>query len=204
MSVIIDVSPLAIDSIRLSFSCSVYDYSTIRMPDRRSNSTAIIDLTASSPPRPLTDALIDAINTAPPKELRSALKRTCESSKEAWKLVKKILLVRRTRVQHKIVKRKLDSEGTIGSTDEDQSGSGGEDEGGSESEDSQEKDVDRGTNGHCNGSLLSAVKRYRPRFATCENCNEDFDVTNNDEDACVWHPGRHIPASLTCRFKTLT
>jgi hypothetical protein len=28
-----------------------------------------------------------------------------------------------------------------------------------------------------------------PRFAECLNCKEEFDVTNNDQRMCGWHPG---------------
>jgi hypothetical protein len=33
-------------------------------------------------------------------------------------------------------------------------------------------------------------KRLRPRFATCEHCSEEFDVTENEDDACMWHDGK--------------
>lgn len=29
-----------------------------------------------------------------------------------------------------------------------------------------------------------------PRFAQCENCKEEFDVTENDKGDCVWHAGK--------------
>ncbi|CAL8583818.1 hypothetical protein XPA_009435 [Xanthoria parietina] len=31
-------------------------------------------------------------------------------------------------------------------------------------------------------------KRLRPRYATCRNCEEEFDVTQNGSEDCVYHP----------------
>jgi hypothetical protein len=35
-----------------------------------------------------------------------------------------------------------------------------------------------------------------PRYANCENCNEEFDVTLNERGDCVWHSGKWL------RFRT--
>lgn len=32
-------------------------------------------------------------------------------------------------------------------------------------------------------------KRPRPRYAICEHCNEEFDVTFNEPEDCMWHDG---------------
>ena len=37
--------------------------------------------------------------------------------------------------------------------------------------------------------VQKAPKRLRPRFATCMNCNQEFDVTDNGDTACSWHDG---------------
>jgi hypothetical protein len=34
-----------------------------------------------------------------------------------------------------------------------------------------------------------AAKRLRPRYAMCTQCDEEFDITENDPEACVYHPG---------------
>ena len=31
-----------------------------------------------------------------------------------------------------------------------------------------------------------------PRFAQCENCKEEFDVTENIRGECIWHSGRAL------------
>ncbi|KAF7586147.1 hypothetical protein BBP40_009402 [Aspergillus hancockii] len=35
-------------------------------------------------------------------------------------------------------------------------------------------------------------KRPRPRYAFCENCEKEFDVTENTSTSCKYHPGRSI------------
>jgi hypothetical protein len=32
-------------------------------------------------------------------------------------------------------------------------------------------------------------KRLRLRYAICENCEEEFDVTTNTSKSCLYHPG---------------
>ena len=36
-----------------------------------------------------------------------------------------------------------------------------------------------------------ADDEWTPRFAKCENCGEEFDVTENDERRCHWHTGKY-------------
>lgn len=36
------------------------------------------------------------------------------------------------------------------------------------------------------------LKRQRPRYAICRNCNEEFDITQNDRGGCVYHPGKFV------------
>lgn len=33
-------------------------------------------------------------------------------------------------------------------------------------------------------------KRLRSRFAICENCEDVFDVAENDEEGCMYHDGK--------------
>lgn len=49
------------------------------------------------------------------------------------------------------------------------------------------------------GALLAVPKksstskqsagRKRPRFVLCQNCEEEFDILQNVEDSCKYHPG---------------
>jgi hypothetical protein len=38
-------------------------------------------------------------------------------------------------------------------------------------------------------NIFSLEEPLRARFATCENCKEEFDVTENYSEACQYHPG---------------
>ena len=29
----------------------------------------------------------------------------------------------------------------------------------------------------------------RPRYHLCLQCHEEYDILNNDKEACTWHPG---------------
>jgi hypothetical protein len=42
-------------------------------------------------------------------------------------------------------------------------------------------------------------KRFVPRYAFCENCKEEFDVTENRSDACTYHPRQccYLPSLQT-------
>ncbi|KAL9617583.1 MAG: hypothetical protein Q9160_007653 [Pyrenula sp. 1 TL-2023] len=46
---------------------------------------------------------------------------------------------------------------------------------------------------HTSPQSSSTSKRRRPRYEVCINCNEEFDVTGNEEENCVWHDGEVEP-----------
>ncbi|KAL2043353.1 hypothetical protein N7G274_003659 [Stereocaulon virgatum] len=130
----------------------------------------IPDLTASIPqpqePRLLLGDLRNAIDTAQPQRLRLVLWSLCNSSVEAATIGRTLLLV---------------------SEDEDDEEE--EDEEGFESE-------EKYSDNSATAPVLKASpvpktpKRLRPRFATCEHCSEEFDVIENEDDACTWHDGK--------------
>ena len=186
---------------------------------------AIIDLTESSPPCPESEVLLDAINTAPDGRVRLALRNACDISEEASKIVRSMLLVPTDRVRYNVVENDVDSDGRVdgdesdeesedGESDEeeeeDEEASDGENNGKEhQGEEDQSRIIDDGTaGGHKNGVSAPNLKRFRPRFATCINCDEEFDVETNDKDSCNWHPG--ISQSfltsfpLTCEWPLLT
>lgn len=37
----------------------------------------------------------------------------------------------------------------------------------------------------------TSVKRLRAKYATCTHCAAEYDVTDNRNDSCTWHPGKH-------------
>lgn len=75
---------------------------------------------------------------------------------------------------------------------EDSDDANGEDDGGDKEEEEDRPHI------FSNGAPLiqaDGVKRLRSRSATCTNCSEEFDVTDNGKDSCVWHPGMFKLAS---------
>ena len=51
------------------------------------------------------------------------------------------------------------------------------------------------SDGGATARVRKAPKRLVARYATCENCSEDFDVTDNRDDASTWHDGMDLYAS---------
>jgi hypothetical protein len=49
-------------------------------------------------------------------------------------------------------------------------------------------------NGQANGEASTKRKRDEPlqRYEICEQCETEYDVLDNHEDACIWHPGKSI------------
>ncbi|CAF9925117.1 MAG: hypothetical protein HETSPECPRED_005749 [Heterodermia speciosa] len=138
---------------------------------------AVIDLTESSPPRSRSAVLVDAITTAPDERVRAALRLGCELSKEVEQMVQNMLLVPVDRVSSKIVEKDADSDGYVKEVGSDE-----------EEEDDDKSSEDESDVGHQDVVSAPSLKRFRPRFATCENCKEEFDVETNDGVSCIWHP----------------
>ncbi len=125
----------------------------------------------------MAPALRTAIKTAQADRLRRTLLSICDASVEASCLARKLLLVpeKNTRaVQQDDPRRVMYDE---------QEGSKGE-------EHSERRAP----------TLKSAPKRLRPRFATCRNCNQEFDVTDNGRKACRWHDGMGPCAKQIVRY----
>lgn len=156
----------------------------------------IVDLTTASSPEPESFAsdtiLHDAIDTAHSARLRATLKELCHSSVDAFQIVQDLLLVPEEKAIHRMVDRKnrSESESDDGVGDEDESD---EDESEPDEDKSEDEDQhsDDGASVHDERAvpicIKKLLKRPRPRFATCENCNEEFDVTNNGKYDCVYN-----------------
>lgn len=57
----------------------------------------------------------------------------------------------------------------------------------SDSDDGDEADAE--SESMMRKSIATADEEYTSRMAICTNCKEEFDVTSNEQDGCVWHPG---------------
>jgi hypothetical protein len=129
----------------------------------------------------LSPALTKALHNSSDKRVRRLLTRLCREQPAAKALVEREFLV----PAGEVVPYHADTES--------------EDEGIDSEEGSEDKagNVDRPMNRQA--PILPTLKRKAngsidaelvPRFARCENCKEEFDVTINERGDCVWHPGK--------------
>lgn len=76
----------------------------------------------------------------------------------------------------------------------------GEDDEDDEDEDENEDDADEEEDGDSVASEPAfkpgSLKRTRPRFAVCKNCEKEFDVAENTSESCTYHPGMSHDGSL--------
>lgn len=80
--------------------------------------------------------------------------------------------------------RKASSEDSDDDEDEEDS-----DESSNDSEEEEEEE-ENGDDLEVTEATSNTLKRVRPRYAMCENCSEEFDVTDNVKGACVYHDGK--------------
>jgi hypothetical protein len=153
-------------------------------------SEPIIDLTESSPPpveqarTPSAKALLQsAIDTAQPARLRETLQAICNSSADAAHIASILLLVPENQVKKSNHRKARSDEGSNEEEDDSEETS---DENSDESED--EDEAKNGT--EYTEAASTNLKRLRPKYAICENCSEEFDVTDNGKKACSYHDGR--------------
>lgn len=121
----------------------------------------------------MAPALRTAIDTAQADRLRRTLLSICDASVEASRVARKLLLVPENSTRG--VKGN-DPRRVIRDEQE------GCSEGGEHSDHRATTHVQK------------APKRLRPRFATCINCDQEFDVTENGKKACRWHDGMALRA----------
>ena len=115
------------------------------------------------------------------------------------------MLVPEEQVKHKTIdRRNRTDDDTDGDEDEDEDeehgsetsdgeddSEGSDDVNGEDDSGDEEEEEDRPR------VLLSAViqtnsvKRLQSKYATCTNCSEEFEVTENGRYSCVWHPGTY-------------
>ena len=165
----------------------------------------IVDLTV--PSSPIAEAvspeaaLRTAILSVQPTRLRLVLLHICDFSVDASAIAQRLLLVPEDESRREMVGRGDESDSERDVRDEDDDEEDGDQT--TASEDNTDRDdetseaqrnISEIDNGH--GPLSGRAKRLRSRFATCENCSTEFDVTDNGKNDCVWHPGTHNPACM--------
>ena len=126
---------------------------------------------------PIAPALRAAIKTAQADRLRRTLLSICDASVEASRVARKLLLVPENNTR--VVQRNDPGRAICD-----------EQEGCSEGEEHSDHDSNHLATTH----VQKAPKQLRPRYATCINCDQEFDVTDNGKKACRWHDGMALPA----------
>ena len=151
-----------------------------------------------------------AIRDAQPKRLRVTLRRICNASPEAFQVAQSLLLVPEKQVKHKTIDRRNriehdtdqdedededEEDSSEPSDEEDDSEDSDDANGNDDSDEEEEEDRPRGFSHGVTSIRTNGVKRLRAKFATCKNCSEEFDTTDNGKDSCIWHPSMSEPAS---------
>ena len=160
----------------------------------------IVDLTGPDPSVPLarpppktilSRALETSIVSATPERLRQTFSEICQNILDARTMAESILLVNERDASRKHVERDCDEHGVV--LDED-----------TEDEETPSEESSSGEDG--DGFLPKMTGNFRPqrrpRYAICENCEEEYDVTTNDELSCQWHEGAPVASCLTSTILT--
>jgi hypothetical protein len=113
-----------------------------------------------------------AIDTVSESRLRNLFKSLCEMSSETRLLATERLLVDTSEI----------GEGTEADGEKEEKYDGNE---------AQREDVSQAESGPATRNLKRPISRY----ATCENCEIEFDVTTNSSQSCIYHPGESASSS---------
>ncbi|KAL3456716.1 hypothetical protein BJX64DRAFT_293814 [Aspergillus heterothallicus] len=134
----------------------------------------LLDLTMRqvTPAKP-ADALDTAIDTVSEGTLRSVFKSLCEICPETRRLAAEKLLVD-TRQKREAPESDFNSDSE-----------GGDDENLGDVEEDGTSEVDAPREGT---STTNTLKRPVSRYAACQNCEREFDVTTNTSTSCTYHP----------------
>ena len=121
-------------------------------------------------------SLRDALSGASRRVLQSIIEDICTEIPDGRKLVLKKILVPEDRVPEPSSPEYLSVSDTSDSNSED---------------DDDCKSVESVNT--LSSQEIAGKKRLRSRFAVCEYCEEEFDVSKNTKTSCLYHPG-----NLTC------
>ncbi|KAL2846149.1 hypothetical protein BJY01DRAFT_213508 [Aspergillus pseudoustus] len=119
----------------------------------------------------LMDPLNVAIDTISDQKIRDVFKLLCEISPETRRLATERLLIDKS--QKRVVS---------------ESGSGSESESGEEDDAEDKNHEDHDPPSSVTAAAPSHLKRQISRYARCENCGKEFDVTTNTSKSCTYHP----------------
>jgi hypothetical protein len=112
-------------------------------------------------------ALRRAIETARPERVRQILQNLCDISETNEAYVAALLLI----------------------TEEEQGANATRPKSRKRSAPTKDDDKKANKAGNSGAQKSRATGRLRGRYVMCTQCDEEFDVTKNDPEACVYHPG---------------
>ena len=125
-----------------------------------------------------------AIDEALQDRLRDTLKQLCGNSQDIALATEAILLVPLDRSNPK--------------TTSDPNGNYDKKDGVTSDSRSKDGSKDGASTAKAAWGSLHGLKRMRPRYAMCENCEKEFDVTLNESGDCIYHPGTSIIFRQSC------
>ncbi|KAL3420541.1 hypothetical protein PVAG01_06986 [Phlyctema vagabunda] len=140
---------------------------------------------AQPPQKGIKNAALDrALSTMTAERLRAMLTELYKENDACKSFLMKRLLVQR----HEMIPYHADSE----SEDKEQP-SEEEEEVENEADDDDDNDeVPAGTGRKRKASPGPLDRTLGSRYAICQNCSVEFDVTSNYKGSCNWHPGRKV------------
>jgi hypothetical protein len=151
------------DSSKLEFTWKII--AAFVMPPRRPNNKA-------STQRAVPQALLDAFRELDESDLRLELKNICEVYPEVNTFLQGRLLVQGKDVVRYHANSESEDEGFPSESE-------------SETSEGPEEIIAK-------GGVVISDDDFTARTAKCENCNERFDVTENERGDCLWHSGIHL------------
>ncbi|TVY90598.1 hypothetical protein LAWI1_G003830 [Lachnellula willkommii] len=148
------------------------------------NNVQLPPIASLLPASQLSAPLIEALNKASAKRVLGLLMMVCRNNSAAKALVEREFLVPKREVV--AYHANTDSEdGDEESEEESESESGSENE---SVEANAQHQVPAATSLKRRAEAIVDNELFS-RFAQCENCYEEFDVTSNERGDCVWHEG---------------
>jgi hypothetical protein len=114
-------------------------------------------------------ALLDAFHELDESDLRLELKNICEEYPEVNTFLQGRLLVRGKDVVRYHANVESEDEGFPSESE-------------NETSEGSEEIIDK-------GGVVISDEDFTARTVKCENCNERFDVTENERGDCLWHSG---------------
>ncbi|CAI7614802.1 unnamed protein product [Penicillium pancosmium] len=128
-----------------------------------------------------SERLQDAITRLSTERLARLCKNLCEENPSARKIFRSRLFVEEDRVPGPQLPEPEHEDGEDDENEDD------------ENEDDEDDEDDGDSIASEPAFKPGSLKRARPRFAVCKNCEREFDVAENTSESCTYHPENSQP-----------